>query len=375
MDVLKGIAEIEPKTAGLRLEHPPLDHDQLKKAAAALGNAQNPMIFVGSGALNASESIRQLAEMLQAPVAAYRTGRGVMDARHPLGHTVHGVHPLWASADVILAIGSNMRIPLRQWGIDDQMTVIRIDADPTTHPVYTTPDIAITARAEDALPYLVNETARQNRKRADRTDEMEAVKAAWAQKTAYLEPQISYLKIIRDALGEDGILVEELTQVGFAARMTYPVYKPRSFISPGYQGTLGYGYPTALGVKVAKPDAPVISIAGDGGFMFSPQSLMTAVQHRINVVNIVFNNNQYGNVQNMQRELYDGRVIATDLANPDFVKMAESFGAQGLRVETPRELASAIAQGFSTSGPTLIELQLGDVPSIAPLRRLPRLRG
>ena len=157
--------------------------------------------------------------------------------------------------------------------------------------------------------------------------------------------------------------------------MIYPVYKPRTYITPGYQGTLGYGYPTSLGVKVAKPDVPVISIAGDGGFMFSPQSLATAVQHQINVVSIVFNNNQYGNVQQMQKGLYNGRVIASDLVNPDFVKLAEAFGAQGLRATSPDQLRTAIAEGFTHNGPTLIEVPIGTVASIDKLRALPRLRG
>ena len=131
-------------------------------------------------------------------------------------------------------------------------------------------------------------------------------------------------------MGEDGIFVDELTQMGYAARIIMPVYKPRSYISSGYQGTLGYGFPTALGAKVAKPDLPVLSIAGDGGFMFSVGELATAVQHRIPLVAIVFNNDAYGNVRTMQIRDYDERVIATDLVNPDFVKLGEAFRRQCL---------------------------------------------
>jgi acetolactate synthase-1/2/3 large subunit len=139
-------------------------------------------------------------------------------------------------------------------------------------------------------------------------------------------------------------------------------------------GTLGYGFPTGLGVKVAKSDVPVISVAGDGGFMFGVQELATAVQHRIGLITIVFNNNQYGNVQQMQKNLYGNRVIATNLHNPDFVKLAESFGAQGLRATSPAELRQAIQQGLQTDLPTVIEVPVGDLPSVDRFRKLPKVR-
>jgi len=169
-------------------------------------------------------------------------------------------------------------------------------------------------------------------------------------------------------------LVDELTQVGFTSRIVYSVYHPRTYISTGYMGTLGYGFPTGLGVKVARPDVPVISVAGDGGFMFAVQELATAVQHRIGLITIVFNNNQYGNVQQMQKNLYGNRVIATDLHNPDFIKLAESFGAQGLKATDPTELRRAIQQAQQTDLPTVIEVPVGDMPSVDRFRKLPRVR-
>ena len=184
-----------------------------------------------------------------------------------------------------------------------------------------------------------------------------------------LEPQLSYLKVIREELGEDGIFVDELTQVGFASRIVYPVYNPRTYISTGYQGTLGYGFPTALGVKVARPDVPVISVTGDGGFMFGVQELATAVQHKIPLVTILFNNNQFGNVQQMQKNNYGGRVIATDLVNPDFGRMVESFGAQALRATNAEELRTAIKRGIDTQDvPTMIEVPFDEMPSIDQFR-------
>lgn len=375
MDVLTKREEIPAVTHQLAPEFPELDTDLVEQAAKALGNAKHPIIFVGGGAQGVSAEVTTLAEMLQAPVVGYRTGMGVIDGRSPHSLHIYAAHPYWAKADAVLLLGTHARLPLQKWGVDDEMTIIRIDVDPDAHGVIHQPDIAITARSEDALPLLLERVAAHSTKRDSRREELLGLKAEWEAQTTYLEPQLSYLKVIREELGEDGIFVDELTQIGFAARITYPVYKPRTFISTGYMGTLGYGFPTALGVKVAKPDVPVVSVAGDGGFMFGVQALATAVQHQIGLVTIVFNNNQYGNVQQMQRELYDGRVIASNLHNPNFVQLAETFGAQGVRATTADELRAALRRGFAESGPTLIEVPIGDVPSVDRFRALPRVRG
>lgn len=183
------------------------------------------------------------------------------------------------------------------------------------------------------------------------------------------------MRVIREELSEEGIFVDELTQLAYVARYTFPVYKPRTFISTGYMGTLGYGFATALGVRLARPEVPVLSVNGDGGFLFGAQELATAVQNEIGVVALVFNNNQYGNVQQMQKNVYENRVIATDLHNPDFAGLAESFGAQGLRAQSPEELRLALRRGFAhTSGPTVIEVPVGDMPSADRFRALPRVR-
>ena len=169
---------------------------------------------------------------------------------------------------------------------------------------------------------------------------------------------------IRAELPEDGIFVDEVTQVGFAARLLLPVYKPRTFLSPGYQDNLGWGYATALGAQDARRDVPVLSINGDGGFMYTANELATAVRHRIPLVAIVFADGSFGNVRRIQEENYGNRLIASDLANPDFVKFAESFGAAGERVRTPEELREALRRGFARrDGPTLIEMPVGPMPS------------
>lgn len=374
MDILSMQTEVSNANEPLMPWMPPVDSRAIEKAAKLLGEAKRPMIFVGGGAQGVSQEITQLAEMLQAPVVGYRTGHGILDSRHYLSQFMPPSHEYYKTTDVVLAVGTHMRIPLQRWGSDNNMKIIRIDVDNDAMHRIQKPDLAIVAQAEDAMPLLLNMVEKHNYQRESIEEEMLALKAKWAKDTAYLEPQNTYLKIIREELGEDGIFVDELTQVGFAARINFPVYKPRTFLSTGYQGTLGYGFPTGLGAKVAKPDAPVVSIAGDGGFMFSVQSLATAVQHKIGLVTIIFNNNAYGNVQQMQIRDYGERVIATDLVNPDFVKMAEAFGANGFRAATDDQLREAMQKGFASNLPTIIEVPMGETPSVDRFRNLGRVR-
>ena len=160
-----------------------------------------------------------------------------------------------------------------------------------------------------------------------------------------LAPQIGFLDAIRAELPEDGIFVDEVTQIGFAARLLFPVYKPRTFLSPGYQDNLGWGFATALGAQHARPDVPVLSISGDGGFLFTSNELATAMRHRIPLTVVVFNDGAFGNVRRIQEEHYGNRVIASDLANPDFVRYAQSFGAEAERARDPRGIARRAQTG------------------------------
>jgi acetolactate synthase-1/2/3 large subunit len=201
------------------------------------------------------------------------------------------------------------------------------------------------------------------------------VKEATAARLAVLEPQRAFCRAIRDALPDNGVLVEELTQVSYASRLLYEARHPRTFITSGYQGTLGWGVATGLGVKHALGDTPVVSINGDGGFMFTVQELSTAVRHRIPLVTVVFNDAAFGNVRYMQRNIHGNRVLGTDLANPDFVKLGESFGMTSLRARTPDDLRGAIEKGLALNEPVLIDVPVGEMPFPWPYIDLPRVRG
>src|SRR5437764_3783162 len=163
---------------------------------------------------------------------------------------------------------------------------------------------------------------------------------------------------------EDGILVNEFTQVGYLAMVAYPVYLPRSYIGPGYQGTLGYGFPTALGAKIGNPRRPVLSITGDGGFGWGLAELSTARKFGIGLVTVVFNDGAYGNVRRAQVEQFDGRVHGSELLNPDFVQLAESFGVRGTRATTPAELEGVLRETLgSANEPVLIDVPVGRMPN------------
>lgn len=162
--------------------------------------------------------------------------------------------------------------------------------------------------------------------------------------------------------------------MGYAARFAWPTYQPRTFLSPGYQGTLGWGYATALGAKIARPDTAVLSISGDGGFMFTAMEMATAAQHGIGVVAVVFSDGAFGNVRRIQQQSFNNRTIATELRNPDFVKLAESFGIDAVRVGSPDELGAAIARGIARGAPLLIDCPVGQFPDPWPLVTLPPIR-
>jgi acetolactate synthase-1/2/3 large subunit len=360
----------------LKVREPKLDETAIRKAAKLLGAAKNPMIICGGGAQGASEEITALSAMLQAPVLGYRRGRGVLDSRDPLSVTLPLGHELWGEADVVLGIGSRMLIQFRQWGMDKRIKIVRVDADPEEPGRLHKPAAALIGDAKPILRRLLDVLPAHNAKRASRKAEMEARQAAWKKRLEAIGPQIAFLDAIRAELPEDGILVDEVTQLGFAARLAFPVYKPRTFLSPGYQDNLGWGFATALGAQDARRDVPVVSISGDGGFMFTANEMATAVRHRIPLTAVVFNDGAFGNVRRIQQEQYGNRLIASDLANPDFVKFAESFGAAAERVRTPEALAAALRRAFARrDGPTLIDVPVGPFPSpwpfifMAPNRR------
>jgi acetolactate synthase-1/2/3 large subunit len=352
-----------------------IDDSKIRAAAKILGRAKRVLIVAGGGAQDASTEVTLLSEMLQAPVLGYRRGRGVLDSRNPFSVTLPLGRELWGECDVVLAVGTRLLNPMRQWGVDKKLQIVRVDADPDEPARLNKPKVALVGDAAPILKRLIDSLAKFNTRRASRTDEMRERQAKLQERLAKLAPQLAFLEAIRAELPEDGIYVDEVTQMGFVARLALPVYGPRTFLSPGYQDNLGWGYATALGVQHAKPDVPVLSINGDGGFLYTGNEIATAIRHRIPLVAVVFVDGAFGNVRRIQQEQFGNRLIASDLANPDFVKYAESFGAAGRRARGPDELRVALRESFARREPTLSEVPVGSLPSPWEFIHMPRVRG
>jgi acetolactate synthase-1/2/3 large subunit len=340
------------------------DPAAVSAAAEVIAAARCPMIYVGGGAADAAPEVLALAGLLNAPVVSFRSGRGIVSDDHRLGLTLPAGHRLWPQVDVLIGIGSRLMEPLQHWGLPRDLKVVRIDVDPEEMSRLGAPTVSLLGDSTLSIKSLLLaiESRQRNRFRSGGLD-VDSAKSRVAADIQDIQPQMSWLSAIRDVLPRDGIFCDEITQCGFASWYGFPVYAPRQHINCGYQGTLGYGYATALGVKVAHPDRAVVSIAGDGGFMFNVQELATAVQYQIGLKTIVFNSNSFGNVQRQQREWFGNRLIGSDLRNPDFVALAESFGAAGYRAESPAMLRTILERALGEPGPALIEVPVTDMAS------------
>ena len=375
IDVWGRRAPVTPIVAPIQTRAPEIDAGKVRAAAKILGKAKRVMIIVGGGAQGAAPEVTLLSGMLQAPVLGYRRGRGVLDSRDPFSVTLPLGHELWAQTDAVLAVGTRLFNPTTQWGTDKTLQIVRVDADPKQPARINKPKVALVGDAAPVLRALIDELAKFNHSRVSRRDEMLDRQAKLQQRLAKLAPQLAFLEAIRAELPENGIYVDEVTQIGFAARLALPVYKPRTFLSPGYQDNLGWGYATALGAQHARADVPVLSINGDGGFLYTGNELATAMRHGIPLVAIVFVDGAFGNVRRIQQEEFGNRLIACDIANPDFVKYAESFGAAGRRARGPDELRVALRESFARREPTVIEVPVGAMPSPWEFIMMPRVRG
>jgi acetolactate synthase I/II/III large subunit len=382
-DVLATVADVtllEPdETSRYDTEH--ADDDVLERAAEVLGKAERPLICAGGGVLRAEawEAVRALAEMLDAPVLMTANGRGVLSDRDPRAFTGRvATAELVPSADAILAIGTRFLLAANVGagaGAAVNGTLVQADIDPQevgrNHPA----DIALVGDARFTAEQLLARVPKHNRTRPDRSAELAGLRAKHWQSMETTPWQRSMAQALRDALPEDAIVISESTQVGYHVQGGgFEVYEPRTLITSGYQGTLGYGYATALGAAVGNPDRRVVSINGDGGFMYNVQELSTQARFNIPLVTVVFNDNAFGNVRRIQDQRYNGHTIASDLRNPDLAAVAEQFGVAGFRAKTPDDLRAALREAFDLNGPALIEVEqppTTELEAAVPMKALP----
>ena len=352
--------EIAPPSA---IEPPAGDPAALERAAALLSDAERPLILAGTGVhrSGAAAALAALAERLRAPVATTTAGKGAISDRSPLalGHSLRAYAPLVEfaqSRDVVLAVGTQYG-PAGLLGVDPDR-VIRIDLDADA----LAADQALAIEA-DARPALETLTGLVTPGRAeDPTAAIAALNGVRFGEGEQLEPQRSYIEALRAAIPDDAVFAYGMNQMGYYSRNYYRVYAPDTYFDP--RGNLGAALPIAIGAKVARPDAPVVACCGDGGVMYHIQELATAVLHDIAVTVVVFNDNAYGNVKRSQQEDFGGRLVGVDLRNPDFVRLSESFGVRGARVQDPAALRQELERAFAGDEPVLIEVPVGELERV-----------
>ena len=348
---------------------PPCHVEDIAHAAGLLARASRPLIIAGGGvvAAEAARELRALAERLGAPVITSVMGRGAMDERHPLWHSVlpdrRFTVPALSDADVVLAVGckfGHRSMDKLGAGLSDEQALIHLDIDPAVIGRVFKPRLAVIGDARDGLAGLA--TALGAGPAASGWDR-DALAAVRRDPGPRWTPAIAELMItLRRALPEPTIIVNDQTGLTYWAEWRLPVYAPRTFLYPVGSATLGYAVPAAIGAKIARPEAPVIAIAGDGGFMFSVAELATAVKYRLPIVFLVVNDGRYGAIKFLQEKMFEGRWGETELSNPDFVALARSFGARAERVEKIAALPGLLAAAFEASAPTVIELQAAIEP-------------
>jgi acetolactate synthase-1/2/3 large subunit len=348
---------------------PPCHVEDIAHAARLLAGASRPLIIAGGGvvAAEAASELRAVAERLGAPVITTVMGRGALDERHALWHSVLPDRtftvPVLAAADVVLAVGckfGHRSMDKLGAGLTDAQTLIHLDIDPAVIGRMFKPRVAIIGDARAGLVGLAAALGTSAPSAGWDRGRLAAVRSdpgpRWTPAIAEL------LGTLRAALPEDAIIVNDQTGLTYWAEWRLPVYAPRTFLYPVGSATLGYAVPAAIGASFARPRTPVIAIAGDGGFMFSVAELATAVKYRLPIAFLVVNDGRYGAIKFLQEKMFEGLWGETDLSNPDFVALARAFGARAERVEKITALPGILAAAFAAGGPTVIELQAAIEP-------------
>ena len=370
-DILPAARDIELLEREGTVKQSP-DPARVKEAAELLARAQRPLIWAGGGCREAdiSTELAELAEALNAPVITTPEGKGSIPENHPLslGTFYYGHGPAYHSlpqSDVILAVGSRMNLnPRTPWSLRPDQTVIRIDADPEELGKNVESQVSMAADARLAVTDLLAELGGAGTSSRWKLEELDEVRQKTAEDLRALAPlQMEIAETMRAELDDDAIMVAGTTEVAYWGHLTFPVLKPRSYLTSSYFATLGYAFPTALGAKVGNPHRQVVATIGDGGFMYASSELSTAVQEGINVVTLVFNNGLLGASRADQMNRYSGRAIGTELHNPDFAQLAEVYGALGIKLSDRRELGPALREALAAERPAVIEVPM---PNLRP---------
>ena len=346
---------------------PPVPSDEaVAEAAQLLSNADRVLIWAGGGAVrsHAGEELAAVAELLGAPVVTTPEGKGAIPEDHPLSmgacySTFGPARWLAPQADVVLAVGTRFTLPMTgPWSLRPPQALVQIDVDPEEVGASYPANAGLVGDARLTLAALRRRLEGAQHASSWTQDEFQAARLQAEQEVHELTSfQLPLVKALREEMDRDAVLISGVTNVAYWANLAFPVYEPHTYLTSSYFATLGFAFPTALGAKVARPERQVVALTGDGGFLYDVGELATAVQHGINVVVVVFNDNAFGASLHDQQTQYEGRVIGTTLHNPDFVKLAESFGAVGMRAQ-PEEFGPALRQALAAQRPVLLEVPI-----------------
>ena len=342
--------------------HPKATREQILAAVKLISSAESPTIVAGGGSVSsgASEQVRRLAELQQIPVMTSPQAKGIIPEDSHLAAGVNSaVGPaktVLPDTDLVIAIGT--RLSLRGISTDEMPPILQIDVEQDQIGKQYPAELGIVGDAAETLTALISALTVDDSKLPKRRERAERLKKQFADEVIKLaSPQVSVIDKISNVLPDDAIVVQGMTNIGYWSSAVLPMDSTRNYVTSSYFGTLGYAFPTALGCQTAFPERKVVALCGDGGFMYSPQELSTAMRYGLNTVAVVFNNGAYGASKWDQQHQFNGRFIGTDLFNPDFVAMAKSFGAEGIKTDADN-IEEGLAEALALDKPTLLEVEI-----------------
>jgi len=369
-----------PPEVNLRGYRPKLmgNEQQIKRAALAIAKAERPVMYVGGGAIisNAAEEVRALAEKIMAPVATTLMGIGVFPEDHPLALHMLGMHGTkYANyavqeSDLLIAIGVRFddRVTGKVDSFAPEAKIIHIDIDPAEIGKNVRVDIPIVGDCKHVLQSLLRYVDRcRSEGWIERIKQWKReFSLQYEYSDAVIKPQYVVERIHKAC--KDAIIVTEVGQNQMWAAQFFTYTKPRTFISPGGLGPMGYGFPAAIGAKLGRPDKTVFDIAGDGSFQMNSHELATAVKNNVPVIVAILNNGYLGMVRQWQELFFCRRYSETCIeGSVDFVKLAEAYGALGLRAERPSEVDDVIEEALRANRPTVIDFVCDPEENVFPM--------
>jgi acetolactate synthase I/II/III large subunit len=334
--------------------------------AARLQRAERPVLLAGGGvpASGAGPALTALAERLNAPVVVTENGRGSLDARHRLAFDPLALRHLRGDADLVVGVGTRAMTTFGQPLDVGAAALALVNAEPADLGAPRAATVGVEGDARLVLEALTSWAPLRGEPGSGwHPDRLSTVREQVERQLGDIGPQRAWLSAVRSALPEDGVFVSEFTQVGYAAGVCFPTYHQRGYVGPGYQGTLGFGFATALGVQAADPERAVVSVTGDGGFSWTLPELSTARRFGLGLITVLFEDGHFGNVRRIQKTNYGGRYFASDLTNPHYPRLADAFGVRSATATTPDELAGLLPGLLAAREPALVHVPVGEMPS------------